>query len=321
LWIAVHGSERENMNLAGRKILVTGATGRHGATGATVARLLLDQEMPIRILTRSNDARVRPFQSRGAEIAVGDLHDRRSLKAALEDVETAYFTYPISAGIVDAAANFAAAARESGLKRLVVMSMAPAHPNSPSPLGRAQWLSEQIFEWAGFSCISLRIAAVFFENLNLLHSSEILEEGRIQNSFGDVTVHWMSGKDAGRLAVAALLHPDRFGTVEAVYPTGSENYTHSQVAAILSDYLGRTVLHETISAEVWRSRLIALSEIDDAINFDMAEHISAVGASLSKGIPSNDLFERVTGAKQIPLAEALKAGEIFRPASVLTTPQ
>lgn len=307
------------MNLEENKILVVGATGRHGGTGAAVAHLLLDHSVPIRVLTRSLDARVYPFQSRGAEVVVGDLHDRRSLKAALEDVEIAYFTYPISAGVVDAAASFASAAREAGLKRLVVMSMAPANPNSPSHLGRAQWLAEQIFEWAGFSCIHLRIAAVFFENLNLLHGAEILEEGRIRNSFPDVPLHWMSGKDAGKLAVAALLHPDRFGTVGAVYPTGTENYTHEQVASILSDYFGRTVVHEIIPAEAWRSRLIALSEKNGAINSDMAGHISAVGANLLKGIPSNNLFEAATQEKQISLVEALKGDALFR--SALSSPR
>jgi uncharacterized protein YbjT (DUF2867 family) len=300
------------MNLDNKKVLVIGATGRHGGTGATVAQSLLDQGVPIRILTRSPNTRLLPFEALGAEIAIGDLHDRRSLGAALKGVELAYFTYPILAGLVDATANFASAAREAGLKRLVVMSMAPAQPDSVSQLGRAQWLAEQIFEWAGFSCIYLRIAAIFFEDIDLLHGAEILAEGRMRNSFHDVPVHWMSGKDAGKLAVAALLHPNRFGAGGAVYPTGHENYTNSQVAAILSLHLGRTVLHETISAEAWRNSLIALSKKDDAINVDMANHIAAVGGSLSKAIPSNDLFETVTLQKQICLMDALMAGKLIR---------
>lgn len=39
------------------------------------------------------------LQSSGAEIVVGDLHDRRTLIPALEGVEVAYFTYPIAGGI------------------------------------------------------------------------------------------------------------------------------------------------------------------------------------------------------------------------------
>jgi uncharacterized protein YbjT (DUF2867 family) len=39
--------------------------------------------------------------------------------------------------------------------------------DSPSPQGRAQWVAEQIFEWAGFRGVHLRIAAFFMENVPL----------------------------------------------------------------------------------------------------------------------------------------------------------
>src|SRR5689334_319713 len=140
------------VNVATRPILVVGATGRHGGTGASVARLLRDRGLPVRALARSADERVAPLEARGAEIVTGDLHDRRSLKAALDGVEVAYFAYPVAGGIVDAAANFASAGRAAGLKRVVVMSMAVSNPDSASHLGRAQWIAEELLEWAGFSC-------------------------------------------------------------------------------------------------------------------------------------------------------------------------
>ncbi|MFX9962082.1 NAD(P)H-binding protein, partial [Acinetobacter baumannii] len=91
----------------------------------------------------------------GIDVVAGDLHDRHTLAAALADVETAYFAYPVAAGIVDAAANFAAAGRAAGLKRVVVMSMGVSRPDSPSHLGRAQYLAEEMLEWAGFGCLHL----------------------------------------------------------------------------------------------------------------------------------------------------------------------
>lgn len=130
------------MSALEKSILVVGGTGRHGGTGAFVARRLIEVGLPVRALTRRRDDRALALQSSGAEIVVGDLHDRRTLIPALEGVEVAYFTYPVAGGIVDAAANLASAARATGLKRLVVMSMGPAHPDHASPLGRAQWLAE-----------------------------------------------------------------------------------------------------------------------------------------------------------------------------------
>src|ERR1700758_1810943 len=95
-------------------ILITGATGRHGGTGAHLARRLREAGRSVRALVRRLDERTAPLQALGAEIVVGDLHDRASLVPALEGVGLAYFTYPVNGGIVQAAANFAAAARQVG---------------------------------------------------------------------------------------------------------------------------------------------------------------------------------------------------------------
>jgi len=102
------------MSEASKPIFVIGGTGRHGGTGAYVARQLLKLGMPVRALVRQRDDRARSLEELGAEVVVGDLHDRRSLIPALEGTFTAYFTYPIAGGIVDAAANFASAARAAG---------------------------------------------------------------------------------------------------------------------------------------------------------------------------------------------------------------
>lgn len=289
-------------------ILVVGGTGRHGGTGAYVARQLLRLGIPVRALVRERDDRVKALEEIGAKVVVGDLRDRRSLIPALEGTVTGYFTYPIAGGIVDAAANFASAARAAGLKRLVVMSMAPAHPDSPSDLGRAQWLAEELLEWSGLSCIHLRIAALFFENLELLHGEEILGDGVIRNSFPDLPMNWIAGEDAGKLAIAALRFPERFGDKTAVYPTGTEKFSHSEVAGIIGRHLGRSLRHETVSVEAWQTRLMELGQQDKRINLDMARHISAVGAGMRKPFPINDMFGAVTQEQAMTLDEALRSG-------------
>src|SRR5258708_3390309 len=118
------------MNVS-KPVFVVGATGRHGGTGGMVARSLLYLGIPVRGLARTVDARADELRAAGAELVFGDLNDRRSLVGLLDGIDTAYLTYPISGGIVNAAANFASAGRAAGLKRAVIMSMAPSHPQSP----------------------------------------------------------------------------------------------------------------------------------------------------------------------------------------------
>src|SRR5438309_6695655 len=116
-------------------ILIMGATGRHGGTGTHLARRLREAGRSVRALVRRLDERTAPLQALGAVIVVGDLHDRASLVPALEGVGSAYFAYPVNGGIVQAAANFAAAARQVGGRppgrRDVRGSFSPREPEPP----------------------------------------------------------------------------------------------------------------------------------------------------------------------------------------------
>ncbi|BBX47759.1 NmrA family NAD(P)-binding protein [Mycobacterium cookii] len=293
-------------------ILVTGATGRHGSTGAHVARRLREEGRQVRILARTPSERTDALVALGAEVVIGDLHDRRTLVTALADVDLAYFTYPVADGIVAAAANYAAAVRETGCAvRTVVMSMAPAHPQHSSELGRAQWLAEEVMTWGGLDLLILRVAAIFHENILALHSDSIRRDNQLRNSFSDKPVGWINGSDAGEVAVTALLHPERFdGPI--CYPSGSELLNHHEVAEILSQELERPISFEPISPETWREELIIVSESDPGgvVNHAMAGHISNVGAAVAaRGAPSVEFTDltRLISRTPVSLREFLRA--------------
>lgn len=265
-------------------ILVIGATGRHGNTGEHLVRRLREEGRAVRVLARAFTERTDRLTELGAEVVRGDLFDRGSLVEALDGVDLAYFTYPIAAGVVPAAATYASAVREVGRNpRTVVMSMGPANPAHPSGLGRAQWLAEEVMTWAGLDLLILRVAAVFHENLSVLHGPSIRRDGVFGNSFGDSEVAWIGGVDAADLAVAALLHPERF-TGPVTYPRGSERFSHADIAGLMSDVLGTPVRFTPLTEEQWRADLSALAEVDgaDVVNTAMAQHISAVGAAIAQ---------------------------------------
>ncbi|SNT30186.1 Uncharacterized conserved protein YbjT, contains NAD(P)-binding and DUF2867 domains [Streptosporangium subroseum] len=300
-------------------VLVTGATGRHGATGPYVVRRLLEEGRNVRALVRRLSGRTDELAAQGVEVVVGDLHDRRSVVRALRDVETTYFTYPIDAGVVAAAANYAAAVREYGAPvRTVVMSMGPAHPGHPSDRGRAQWLAEEVLRWAGLDILVLRIAAAFHENISVLHGRSARERGVIRNCFGDTPVAWINAEDAGELAVAALMHPERFdGPV--CYPPGAEEADHATIAALLGEALNRPVRFEPIDPETWRQELVELAATDTTgvVNPDMAGHITAVAAHIAgRGStrPANrDELRHLIGREPMTLRSFLLAGPATAP--------
>jgi uncharacterized protein YbjT (DUF2867 family) len=269
-----------------RRVLVTGATGQHGSTGAHVVASLREQGVPVRVLARTSSERTASLEALGAEVVYGDFRDRRSLEPAFGDVTDATFTYPVAAGIVEAAANFAAAARTVATPpRVFVMSMAPSHPQSPSPLGRAHWLAEEVLGWAGLAPSVLRVAAFFYENVTLFHAASIRERGVIANSFGDAALPWIAGIDAARLLVRAILDPSLFPPGVHL-PPGAELATHATLAERLSSQLGRDVGYESISHDDWKRELLEQARRNDsAVNISMADHITALSGVFAGGKP------------------------------------
>src|ERR1700756_5869181 len=79
-------------------VLVIGATGRHGGTGARVIERLHAAGRLVRALVRSDDDRAQRLRESGVQTLVGDLHDRRTLAPALDGAGSVYVAYPVAAG-------------------------------------------------------------------------------------------------------------------------------------------------------------------------------------------------------------------------------
>lgn len=264
-------------------VLVIGAGG-HGGTGSRVVDQLLANEHRVRLFLRSRGEHVDQLEARGVEVVMGDLMDRRSLVEAVRGVDAVYFAYPIAAGAVAAAANLASALRaEQVSPHLVVMSMAPAAANSPSGLGRAQFVAEEVFAWAGLDPVVLRVAALFYENVPVLHGDEIRRTGRFASSFGTGPAPWISGRDAADLAVTALIEPHRFADSKISFQPGAELLSHVEVAEAISAEIGSAVEFEPVTQQDWQASLEGFSDRSPGVvNTAMAQHISTVGEMVAQ---------------------------------------
>src|SRR5262245_4574867 len=163
--------------MANELVLVTGAAGgQQGQTGRIVTELLLARGVPVRAFVRRDDERAASLHKLGAEIAVGDFLDLASVERALKGVSAVYFAYPVQPGLLDATAIMADAARRAGVKRLIDMVMLISAPDAPTPRMRQNYLSEQIFEWAGIGAAHVR-ATVFYENVRALALPTLVTSG------------------------------------------------------------------------------------------------------------------------------------------------
>lgn len=228
-----------------KTFLVTGST---GATGAPTVKFLLEQGGRVRAFVRREDERSQALKDLGAEIHVGNMLDLKSLRPALEGVDGAYFCYPLSDGLVEAAALFAQAAREGGVKHIVNMSHKQSRPDARSQATLNHWMSEQVFTWSGIATTHLRVT--FFAQW-MLYIAPMIREGRYLTPFdADSRFAPIAGSDIGRITANILLKPEGHGG--QAYPLhGPIEYSHEELAAVLSQTLGKPVRYEQVSVEAF----------------------------------------------------------------------
>jgi NAD(P)H dehydrogenase (quinone) len=225
------------------KFLITGAT---GATGGEAVRQLLERQQAVRALAHRPDERSKQLQKLGAEVVFGDFLDFDTVRAALNGVQRAYFCYPIGPGLVQATAQFAQAAKEAGVEVIVNMSQKSARSEAKSVAARQHWLSERVFDWSGVPAVHLR--PTFFAEW-LLYLAPMIRRGRMLAPFTTAGRHApVAAEDQARLIVAILEDPASH--IGKTYPLfGPVELTHPEIAAIVSQVIGKEIRYEQVPIE------------------------------------------------------------------------
>ena len=226
-----------------KTFLVTGST---GATGAPTVKFLLEQGHRVKAFVHREDARSQTLKDMGAQVCVGNLLDLKSLRPAMEGVEGAYFCYPLSDGLVEAAALFAQAAKEKGVTHIVNMSHKQSRPDARSQATLNHWMSEQVFTWSGVPTTHLRVT--FFAQW-MLYIAPLIREGRYLTPFdADSRFAPIAASDIALVVANILLDPQGHG--DKAYPLhGPIEYSHEEMAGLLSRTLGKDVRYEQVSVE------------------------------------------------------------------------
>jgi NAD(P)H dehydrogenase (quinone) len=271
-----------------KTLLITGAT---GATGSRATEFLLKKCHKVRALVHKDDERSSRLNEMGAEVVVGDLLDLDSVRAALEGVTAAYFVYRIrSAGLLDATAFMAQAAKEAGVKAIVNMSQISARREAKSHAARDFWVSERIFDWSGIQVTHLR-PTFFAEWLLYPLPGWNVKEGIIRFPLGEGHHAPIAAFDQGRVIAAILADPEPHAG--KVYPLfGREELNHYQIAAKLSAVLGRSFRYEPMSIPDFATLMESAG-----LSARFVQHIRSVAQDYLDGIFSgtNDVIKRLTG--------------------------
>ena len=256
-------------------VLVTGAAGgQQGKTGRHVSEMLLAGGVRVRAFVHKSDERSDRLRALGAEVVEGDFLDFHSVERAVRGVSTVYFAYPVQAGLLDATAIMADAARKAGVTRLIDMVMLISSPDAPTPRMRQNYLSEQIFEWAGIGAAHVR-ATVFYENVRALTRTSLAKDGTILLPWGSesTVIPLVSGEDVARVSVGVLTAPSV--PPGSSYPVIGQVLALRDIIATFSRILGREVSYHEISDELWYD-----GALERGLDLHAAEHLSQLWRSI-----------------------------------------
>ena len=241
-------------------ILVTGAAGRVGGIGRTIAELLLKHGKPVRAMVRGEDERARALREIGAEVVVGDLLDLDSMHRAIAGCEAMYFGMSVSETYLAATVNAAAVAKHHGVKAFINMSQMTLAQMSitettASPQHKLHWLAEQALNWSGLPVVHVRPTVLLEGFFLILTPDSVRESNQIRLPFGEGKTSPVSVGDVARVIAALLADPEpHIGKV--YHLTGPQSENMHFFAQEYSKALGRAITFRDIPVEPWRARLL-----------------------------------------------------------------
>ena len=191
------------------------------------------------------------------------------------------------------------AAREEGVSRLVNLVMYQSATDAPTPRMRQNFLSEQVFQWAGVGPVHIR-ATVFYENVARLVRLSLPAQGAIRLPWGkqNTLLPLVAGEDVARIAVGLLTSPS--WAAGTAYPVIGEAISLKEIVATFARELDRDVHYEEITDDEWKTEALARGW-----NAHAVEHLSSLWMSLRGAAIApeagrfavTDTIERIGGAK------------------------
>lgn len=273
--------------------MVTGASGN---IGGEIAKLLTEAGNPVRLFVR--DAERAPRLA-GAEIAVGDFREPRSIGAAIGAGDRLFMVsvhapnperVEIHRALIDHAAR-------AGIAHIVYLSFAAASEQAVNYHARSHGTTELLLRRSGIDWTFLR-PTLYMEVLP--HRFDAAHVMRAPA--GDGRGNWVSRSDIAAVAAAVLAGNGHAGQAYAV--TGPESLTMRETAAVVSSALGRDFRYvDETREEGWTWRR-GLGQEDWAIEARLASWESVRVGEVDV---VSDVVRQVGGIEPTTLEEHVRA--------------
>ena len=259
-------------------ILVTGATGK---VGREVVRQLAAAGVPARALVR-DPTRASFLRLPGVEIVVGDLARPETLPAAFAGAQRVFVATPAAPDQVELQSNALEAARRSGARGLVKVSVAGG-PDAGTQIGRWHWATEKQIEASGLGFTFLR-PTLYMQQM-LAYAPSIAATATFSAPVGAGEIAVVDTRDVAAVAVAALTEEGHDRRIYDV--TGPEALSYEAMADAISEAIGRRVAFAHVPPEVTRKQMVGQGLprwlVDDMLIL-MASFRDGYGAAVTRTV-------------------------------------
>lgn len=231
-------------------ILVVGSTGN---VGSKIVRELSTRKVAFRALVRKPTDRDR-LQAQGVDAALGDITQAESVRSALKGIQRLYLLSPSSERLADIESAIVDEARKEGVQHIVKHSVLGADIHASCPLTSVHAYAEEAIKASGIPYTFLRLNS-FMQNFATTHTWSIIAQNAFYESLAHARVSHVDTRDVATAAANILTETGHEGRTYDI--TGPEALSNDQIAAKLSNIVGREIRYEPISDEAMQQGLSA----------------------------------------------------------------
>lgn len=277
-------------------ILVTGATGNVGSQ--VVKQLAAHQVNVIAAVRSPNKAQL--LKTDHVSLVEFDTDKVETIEKALQGVDKIFLLTPLVSSMVEVSNNIVEAAKKAGVKHIVKSSGMGAESEPGITLTRWHRAAEKAIEASGIAFTFVRPNG-FMQNYANFFGQSIKTQNTFYMPMGEGKVSHIDARDIAAVASIALTENGHEGKAYEV--TGSEALSNTEIAAIISQIVGRKIDYVDVP-EAAASDEMKQSGMPEAIVEATMELYGIYKAGYASEVTAT--VEQVTGNKPIKFEQFVK---------------
>ena len=240
-------------------IVIFGAT---GTIGTPLITTLLAKGIALRAVT-SDAARIAALKAQGCEAVVADFDDPAALARACKGAQKVFLVTPAHQEMGRWKANVIRAAADAGVQHMVMSTGLGASPKARLTFGIWHSASQELLKESGMGWTLIQ-PTYFMQNL-LWQADSIATDNTYLDDVGG-PVSWVDARDIADVTAEALTTEGHQGKTYGL--TGDEALSGDDIAALLTQSLGRDITRRAVGPDEARANMIAsgmVAEVADAM--------------------------------------------------------